>query len=101
MSGSPPCPPEYWYYFSLVDNKLLIFSSDEELNNLVQQKTNQGKAKITEFVFAPGDRGETQTFVNEFRRIYYGIKEPYDLGAEIQVEEEDKKETTDDDDEGF
>ena len=94
--------PEYWYYFSYADNKLLIYSSDNKLNDLVKQKTNQGKAKITELVFAPGDIGETQSFVNTFRRIYYGIKEPYDLGGEIVVDAEEKKKVTDDDDdEGF
>jgi len=93
--------PEYWYYFSYEDNKLLIYSSVKELNDLVTQKTNQGKAKISEFVFAPGDRGETQSFVNEFRRIYFGIKEPYDLGGETQTDEEKKKDVSDDEDEGF
>ena len=93
--------PEYWYYFSYEDNKLLIYSSVKELNDLVKQKTNQGKTKINEFVFAPGDRGETQRFVNEFRLIYYGIKEPYDLGGEIQEDEEKKKDVSDDEDEGF
>ncbi len=94
--------PEFWYYFSFQDNKLLIFSSDQELNELVKQKTNQGKAKITDLVYALGDIGETQSFVNTFRRIYYGIKEPYDLGGEIVVDAEEKKKVTDDDeDEGF
>ncbi len=94
--------PDYWYHFSYEDNKMLIYSSDPKLNDFVKQKTNQGKAKISEFVFAPGDIGETQSFVNTFQRIYYGIKEPYDLGGEIQVDAEEKKKVTDDDDdEGF
>ena len=94
--------PEYWYYFSYEDNKMLIYSSDSDLNEYIVQKTNQGKAKISEFVFAPGDIGETQSFVNTFRRIYYGIIEPYDLGGAVKVEEEEKKKITDDDDdEGF
>ncbi len=94
--------PEIWYYFSYADNKLLIYSSDSELNDLVKQKTNQGKAKITDLVFAPGDIGETQSFVNTFRMIYYGIKEPYELGGAILIDAEEKKKVTDDDDdEGF
>lgn len=94
--------PEFWYYFSYQDNKMLIYSSDNAVNDFVKQKSNQGKAKISDFVFAPGDIGETQAFVNTFRRIYYGIKEPYDLGAEVKVEDKDKEKVTDDDDdEGF
>lgn len=92
--------PVSWYYFGFAEDKLLVYSSNKELNDFVSQKTNQGKAKIGEFVFAPGDRGEVLDFVNSFRLIYYGIKEPYELDGEVVVEEE-KEETADDDDDGF
>ena len=92
--------PSSWYYFGYEGNKLLIFTSNPEVNEIIQQKTNQGKAKIGELVFALGDIGETLAFINSFRLIHYGIDIPYELESEVKVEEK-KKDVSDDDDEGF
>lgn len=92
--------PESWYYFSYEDNKLYIYSSNEELNTFVLDKTNIGKAKISEFQFGPSDIDEMLGFVNNFRSVYLGIDEPYDL--EIMFNPEDKpKEELDEEDDGF
>ena len=52
-------------------------------------------------VFALGDIGETLSFINDFRAIYYGIDEPYELNADTNTEDKDKKKVTDDEDDGF
>ena len=81
---------------------MLIYSSNEELNNYVKDKTNIGKAKIGEFQFGPGDRLETLDFINTFRAIYFDIDEPYELDGEIPLlEDAPADESTDDEDDGF
>ncbi len=102
-----------WYYFSLENNRLLLFSSNGRFNGIISDKTNATKAKVGEMVFYPGDRTETLDFINRFRLVYLGIDDPYDLSSDLEEEEvedagfggaEDKKETTEeeeDDDDGF
>lgn len=93
--------PESWYYFSYEDNKLYIYSSSEELNNFVKEKTNVGKAKIGEFQFAPSDFDEMIGFIQTFRAVYFDIDEPYDLQGEVSLEKKSEAEETDDEDDGF
>jgi len=94
--------PEAWYYFGFEDNRLMIQSSNEEFNNIITKKSNAGKAKIGEVAFMPGSDEETLTFINRFRRDYYGIDIPYNLseGAEPAVKKEEKTEKKASDD-GF
>jgi len=94
--------PESWYYFSYEADKLLIYSSNEELNKLVTDKTNIGKAKIGEFQFGPADIDETLDFVNTFRAVYFDIDEPYDLGSAVEEQKsKKKKKAEEDEDDGF
>jgi hypothetical protein len=93
--------PESWYYFSYENNKIFIYSSNSELNDFVNKKTNIGKAKIGEFQFGPSDLSETLAFINTFRAIYYDIDEPYDLQSEVSKDEKKTDDETDDDDDGF
>ena len=44
------------------------------------------KAKPGDLVFYPGGIAETLEFINRFRNNYYGIDEPYDLGATVEEE---------------
>jgi len=93
-----------WYFFGYEDNRLLLYSSNQEFNNIVKKRTNASKAKIGELVFVPGDEAETLSFINRFREQYYGITVSYQLSAEAELNEEEKeKEKTDDgdDDDGF
>jgi len=105
--------PESWYYFSMEDDKLLMYSSNQEFNGFLASKTNLGKAKIGEFQFGPADLPETLDFINTFRAIYFDIDEPYDLsdpsaldetpeelGDDLPKEEDDGFGEEDDDD-GF
>lgn len=79
-----------WYFFSYEDNRLLMYSSNEVFNQLVNEKSNGAKAKIGELVFAPADRIETLAFINTFRSNYLGINDEYFLDSAVEnVAEED------------
>lgn len=80
--------PEAWYYFGFEDNRLLIHSSDDNFNTIIAKKTNSGKAKVGEVAFVPGSDDETLTFINRFRKDYYGIDVPYSLSEASAVEVE-------------
>lgn len=71
--------PEAWYYFGFEDNRLQIHSSDDNFNTIIAKKSNAGKAKVGEVAFIPGSDDEVLTFVNRFRKDYYGIDVPYSL----------------------
>lgn len=71
--------PEAWYYFGFEDNRLMIQSSNEAMNAIISKKTNAGKVKIGEIAFIPGSEEETLSFINRFRKTYYGIDVPYSL----------------------
>jgi hypothetical protein len=85
--------PESWYYFGFEDNRLLMYSSNEEFNTLVAKKTNSGKAKFGDVIFVPGSEEETKEFINRFRLEYLGIESPYSLseGPSGKKKEEQKK----------
>ena len=93
--------PESWYFFSYENNKIYIYSSNAELNDFVKKKTNIGKAKLGEFQFGPSDLGETLSFINTFRAVYFNIDEPYDLQSEMLKDDKKSEEETDEDDDGF
>lgn len=91
--------PESWYSFSYEDNRLLAHSSNAAFNSIISKKTNSGKAKVGELIFVPGSDDETLSFINRFRKDYYGIEVPYSLSAGTtgaKKKEEEKKE-----DDGF
>jgi hypothetical protein len=90
--------PESWYYFGYEDNRMLMYSSNNDFNMTVYKRTNSGKAKIGEMVFLPGTEDETLEFVNRFRTQYLGIQVPYDLHGESKAKRRQEKK---DDDDGF
>ena len=84
--------PEAWYYFGYESNRLWVHSSDGDFNSVIVKKTNVNKAKIGEVAFLPGSDDETLTFIDRFRREYYGIDVPYSLSEgtdPVQKKEED------------
>ncbi len=105
--------PDSWYYFSMEEDKLLMYSSNEEFNTYVAAKSNMGKAKIGDFQFGPADLPETLDFINTFRAIYFDIDEPYKLSDPTAIgedpdntgddlpEDEDDGFGDDEDDDGF
>lgn len=92
--------PDAWFYFGLEDNRVLIHSSLEPINDLMIKKSNASKAKIGELVYIPGSMEETLAFINRFRQTYYGLEAPYDLasGSSAAKKKEKKK---DEEDDGF
>jgi hypothetical protein len=82
------------------DNRLLVHSSNKEFNSLISKKTNSGKAKVGEMVFIPGSDDETLSFINRFRKDYYGIDVPYSLSSGSTAEKKKDTEVKKEDD-GF
>lgn len=78
--------PESWYYFGIEDNRLLVYSSRDDFNNIISKRSNAGKAKIGEVAFIPGSEEETVSFINRFRKQYLGIDVPYSLYEAPPVE---------------
>ncbi|MEQ8240536.1 MAG: hypothetical protein RIA69_15055, partial [Cyclobacteriaceae bacterium] len=97
--------PGSWYYISYTENNLLMHSSNEEFNAEVASKSNIDKAKPGELILVSGDDNETLTYINSFRRRYFGIDEPYDLvvPGETQLEDDENFDTIkkEDADDGF
>lgn len=73
--------PDSWYYFGMEDNRLMVHSSNPDFNDIIAKKTNAAKAKIGELVYIPGSNEETLSFINKFRKKYYGLEAPYSLGS--------------------
>ena len=92
---------ESWYYFSFQDNRLMMFSSNQNFNNEVTKRSNAAKAKIGELVFVPGGRPEALEFINKFRFNYMGIDLPYDLDSEANLNDKEKKKEKTEEDDGF
>jgi len=104
---------ESWFYFNLEDNRLLIYSSNNNFNSLISKKSNGSKAKLGELIFAPASRAEVLNFINRFRLQYYGIDEIYELDSQVEDAVVDPNELQDgfggkeeddgfeDDDDGF
>jgi hypothetical protein len=93
--------PEAWYYFGFEDNRLLVHSSNSSFNGVISKKSNAGKAKVGEVAFIPGTDDEVLSYVNRFRKEYYGIEVPYNLSegtsaVEKKKDEEKKKKEEDD-----
>lgn len=93
--------PESWYYFGFEDNRLLMYSSNADFNTLVSKKSNASKAKIGEVVFIPGTEEETKAFINRFRRDYYGIEVPYNMGDDLSRRKKDDPAKKKEEDDGF
>jgi hypothetical protein len=94
--------PESWYYFGYEDNRLMVQSSNQLLNDLIAKRTNASKAKVGELVFIPGSDDETLAWINKFRLTYYGLEAPYDLASGTSTaKKKDKKKDDKKEDDGF
>ena len=95
--------PEAWYYFGFEDNRLMVQSSNNDINTIIAKKTNAGKAKVGEVAFIPGSDDETLAFINRFRKQYYGIDVPYSLSDSSSAvkKKEEKVEEKKKEDDGF
>lgn len=110
--------PSIWYYLGYEEGRMLIYTANEETNNIIASKSNAAKAKAGQFVFLDGDMETTLGFIDRFRKTYYDIDVPYALDSpsmpvpvvgtdESTGAEPEKKPTisstpaTEDDDDGF
>ena len=73
-----------WYYFGFEDNRLMIYSSNDEFVDIIAQKSNINKAGFGEYVFVDADLPDVLKFVDRFRLDYLGIKEPYEIRMPVE-----------------
>ncbi|MCK5702458.1 MAG: hypothetical protein KAI29_14940, partial [Cyclobacteriaceae bacterium] len=73
-----------WYYFGFEDNRLMIYSSNNEFVDIIASKSNINKAGFGEYVFVDADLPDVLKFVDRFRMDYLGIKEPYEIRMPIE-----------------
>lgn len=91
-----------WYYFGLEENRLLLYSSNDDFNDYITKKSNAGKAKIDELTYLPGTEAEVLDFINRYRFEYYGINDPYIIDADADLKDKTQEDTTEEDeDDGF
>jgi hypothetical protein len=101
--------PSAVYYFSFEQNRLIIFSTDEDFNSMVNSRSKADKAKFNDFAFTLGSLEDALQFVNTYRKVYLSIDEPYVINSAptqevpLQSSETDpaKKADPEDEDEGF
>ncbi len=89
-----------WYYFSFENDRMFIYSSNKDFNDAINKKSNLSKAKMGDFAFGTSDISEALGFVNRFRKMYFDIDTPYELGmpTDISTEADDFQTISDDDD---
>ena len=73
-----------WYYFGFEDNRLMIFSSNNEFVDIIASKSNINKAGFGEYAFIDADLPDVLKFVDRFRLDYLGIKEPFEIRMPIE-----------------
>lgn len=99
--------PSAAYYINFEDNRLFLYSTDEDFNTMVVNRSKVDKAKFGDFAFVSVDRSEALEFVNRFRKDYYNITEPYQIGTPAAREEPkpspflEESPATKEDDDGF
>ena len=71
--------PTIWYYFNFEENRLMVVSTNADINGLIKDKSTALKANFGEYFFLNGETKDALTFINRFRNDYLNIKEPYDL----------------------
>ncbi len=73
-----------WYFFNYEENRLVIYSSNKNFNDLIARKSNVNKAKLGDYVFTEGDQQDVLKFIDRFRSDYLGIDEPYELSTPVE-----------------
>lgn len=67
-----------WYFFNYDGFSFTSFSSNE-LYNATVLNTNSGKSKVGSFKVSLGSIPQISQWARDFRKLYYGIDEPYKL----------------------
>ena len=73
-----------WYYFGYEDNRLMIYSSNDDFVDIIASKSNINKAGFGEYVFIDADLPDVLKFVDRFRLDYLGIKEPFEIRMPVE-----------------
>ena len=89
-----------WYYFGYDGSTLASFSSNQAYNEVILSKSNIGKAKLGAFNFFAATLEEVSIFARNFKKLYYGIDEPYRLLMANESAQQLKKEI-DEEEDGF
>lgn len=89
-----------WVYFNYKANQLNVVSSDIEVNNLINSKTNS-KAKPGEYIFANIDELEAKVFTDNFRANYKVPKKPAPKKVVATTPKQVKKEEKKVEEDGF
>lgn len=96
---------ETYYFFRFEGNKLWVFSSDQKFNDAVASKSKGESVKPGQYTFVLSNTADMLTYINRFRKNYFGIEVPYKFEGtkEQKVEEEEEKtpETKQESDDGF
>lgn len=82
--------PDDWYYFSLEQNQLRVFSSNEDFNDVINSKSKPSKTGEFGFLMAGAD--EKTVFIERFNKDYKGISKPVEEVKKTEQPEEKKKE---------
>ncbi len=78
-----------WYFFGFEDNRLSIYSSNDEFVTTIAAKSNVNKAGFGEFVVVDTDLPDVLKFIDRFRLAYLGIKEPYEIRMPVETVKEE------------
>jgi len=89
-----------WYYFGYDGMSLAVFSSNPAFNNVILAKSNVGRARVGAFTFFAATIDEVMLWAKNYKRLYYGIDQPYRLLMANESSQTIKKKTTEEGD-GF
>ena len=101
--------PSTYYYFGYIENRLYVYSGDQQFLQEVNKGSKIARTGIGEYAFTTSDLEGMLDFIDRFRREYLGIDEPYEINtfAEEEVLDEDfttfeeEKSDEDEDEDGF
>ena len=73
-----------WYFFGFEDNRLTIYSSNDEFVDIIASKSNINKAGFGQYAFLDADLPDVLKYVDRFRLNYLGIEEPYEIRMPVE-----------------
>ena len=73
-----------WYFFGFEDNRLMIYSSNDQFVDAIATKSNINKAGFGEYVFVDAGLQDVLKFVDRFRLNYLGITEPFEITMPVE-----------------
>ncbi|WP_271711461.1 hypothetical protein [Marinigracilibium pacificum] len=71
--------PGHWFFVQYKERVLMILSSDQEINNMIRERTEKNKKKMGAYTQTTAELDEVTDFIDRFRKDYLGIGTSYDL----------------------